>query len=332
MGRAEIIPVNLIRIIPAEEIEMLKYFLVVALYVTLFPLYAKETSKEILTVYTYAAYTSPYGAGPYLKEAFEKTCHCEIQYVAPNTLPLVLNRLYMEGDKTKADVILGLEDIVLKDVSPFIETLTPYASNCLAFVYDSEKVSNPPQSLDELINSSYSIILQDPRTSLPGLGFLIWMKKAYGERAVEKWKKLHPHVLTYTKGWSEAYSLFKKGAAPIVLSYSTSPLYHEIQEGKTHLKALTFSEGHICSQMYAGKIKTTAHSALADQFNAFLLSKEAQHLIAIHGWVYPKGEIPEKWLKAKTFQRQPTEISYTAQEIADSQKAWINEWIEGLMQ
>ena len=50
-------------------------------------------------------------------------------------------------------------------------------SHCLGFVYDSRVLPNPPQTLEELIQSPHPVILQDPRMSITGLGFLIWMKK-----------------------------------------------------------------------------------------------------------------------------------------------------------
>ncbi len=306
---------------------MLKYLLTFVLFITTSSLYG----KEILTVYTHSAFmSSSYGPGIHLKEAFEKICDCEIHYVVLDTIPLVINRVNFEGEETKADVILGLEDIGL-DVS-HVDKLVPYASHCLAFVYDSQKIPNPPKTLDELIDSPYRIILQDPRSSITGLGFLVWMKKAYGDDAPQKWKTLASHVLTFAKGWTEAYALFKQGVAPIVFSYTTDSLYNELEIGKSHLKALHFPEGHLCSNIYAGKLKTTKHTKLADQFISFLLSPEAQHLIAIYGWIYPKGEIPKSWIKAENYLPQPSWISYTSQDVKDFQKTWIQEWVEGLIQ
>jgi thiamine transport system substrate-binding protein len=315
---------------------MFKYLATLMLCFSITPLYGKET----LTVYTHAAFISAsYGPGTPLKEVFEKTCDCTVQYVILDTVPLMMNRLALEGKKTKADVILGLEDMLLdmpnienlvQDQSQ-IEKLTPFASHCLAFVYDSQKIPNPPQSLDELINSSYQVILQDPRTSITGLGFLVWMKKAYGDKAMEKWQKLAAHTLTFTKGWSEAYALFKGEVAPIVFSYTTDPLFSEIEQKKTNLKVMHFPEGHLCSHIYAGKMKTTHHGKLADQFIAFLLTPKAQHLIATHGWIYPVGKTPDLWLKAKNYLPKPASIPFTPQEVASYKEAWIQEWLEGMI-
>ena len=46
--------------------------------------------------------------------------------------------------------------------------------------------------MKELINRTEArIVIQDPRTSTPGLGLLIWIKSIYGEKALSEWKKLN---------------------------------------------------------------------------------------------------------------------------------------------
>ena len=96
------------------------------------------------------------------------------------------------------------------------------------------------------------IVLQDPRTSAPGLGFLLWMRQVYGDKAGEAWTKLKPRIVTFTKGWSEAYGLFLKGEADMVMSYTTSPAYHVGAEKKTNYKAAPFAEGHYMHVELAG--------------------------------------------------------------------------------
>ncbi len=121
-------------------------------------------------------------------------------------------------------------------------TFLPFDYGHFAIVYDTEKMKNPPKSLDELVNGdpSQKIILQDPRSSTPGLGFLLWMKSVYGEKAGEAWAKLKPRILTTSPGWSEAYGLFTKGEAPMVFSYVTSPAYHMTAENTERYQAAAF--------------------------------------------------------------------------------------------
>ena len=109
-------------------------------------------------------------------------------------------------------------------------------------------------------------MLQDPRSSTPGLGFLLWMKSVYGDKAADAWKKLEPRILTVTPGWSEAYALFTKGEAPMVLSYTTSPAYHVIAENSERYKAAPFAEGHYLQVEVAGLIENSPEKELAKKF------------------------------------------------------------------
>lgn len=124
----------------------------------------------------------------------------------------------------------------------------PFDYGYFAFVYDKSKLKNPPKSLKELVESDqkWRVIYQDPRTSTPGLGLLLWMRKVYGDNAPQAWQKLTAKTVTVTKGWSEAYGLFLKGESDLVLSYTTSPAYHILKRRRiitpprTSAKAITY--------------------------------------------------------------------------------------------
>ena len=66
-------------------------------------------AKDTLTIYTYSSFTADWGPGAKIKAAFEKTCDCEVNYVALGDGVAMLNRLKLEGKDTKADVVLGLD-------------------------------------------------------------------------------------------------------------------------------------------------------------------------------------------------------------------------------
>ena len=161
-----------------------------------------------------------------------------------------MNKVILEGDTSKADIVLGLDmnlfDLAeqsglftshnIKDINNLInlplkwETnkFVPYNYGYFSFVYNEANLETPPKSMDELINSTNArIVIQDPRTSTPGLGLLTWMKALYGEKAGDEWKKLNKKIISVTKGWTDAYyNFFMAGEADMVLSYSTSPAAH----------------------------------------------------------------------------------------------------------
>lgn len=112
----------------------------------------------------------------------------------------------MEGKNSKADVVLGLDNNLLEAAAQSKlfasnvpasavsvpggwdnDTFVPYDYGYFAFVYDKNKLANPPKSLKELVEGpqKWRVIYEDPRTSTPGLGLLLWMQKVYGDQAPE---------------------------------------------------------------------------------------------------------------------------------------------------
>ena len=314
---------------------------------------APAAAKETLTIYTYDSFVSEWGPGAKIKEAFEKDCDCAIAWVAPGDGVAVLNRLKLEGANTQADVVLGLDtnltaeaektglfgthgvDVKLaKTPIPWTdEYFMPYDFAHFAVIYDSEAMKTPPKSLDELVNGdpTQKIILEDPRTSTPGLGFLLWMKQIYGDKAGEAWKKLAPRILTTAPGWSEAYALFTKGEAPMVLSYTTSPAYHVIAENSERYKAAAFSEGHYLQIEVAGLIEASPEKALARKFIAFMMGPGFQDQIPTSNWMFPAGATSAALPAAFEQLVKPVEtLIYPPEEVEQNRRAWIDEWLNAL--
>jgi thiamine transport system substrate-binding protein len=172
------------------------------------------------------------------------------------------------------------------------------------------------------------IALEDPRSSTPGLGFLLWMKQVYGDKAADAWTKLRPRILTTTPGWSEAYALFTKGEAPMVLSYTTSPAYHVIAENTDRYKAADFSEGHYLQIEVAGLIDASPKRPLAQKFLAFMMTPGFQDQIPTNNWMFPAGATSAPLPAAFDALVKPAKtLLYSPEEVAKNRRAWIDEWL-----
>ncbi|MBF7994552.1 thiamine ABC transporter substrate binding subunit [Rahnella laticis] len=304
-------------------------------------------AKPVLTVYTYDSFSADWGPGPAIKKAFEAQCGCELKYVALEDGVSLLNRLRMEGKNTKADVVLGLDNNLLQAAeqtglfakAPETDakltvpggwnntTFVPYDYGYFAFVYDKNKLKNPPKSLDELINSEqkWKVIYEDPRTSTPGLGLMLWMQKVYGDKAPEAWQKLAAKTVTVTKGWSEAYGLFLKGESDLVLSYTTSPAYHIVEEKKDNYAAADFTEGHYMQVEVAGQLASSKQPKLAERFMKFVTTEDFQKVIPTGNWMYPviSTPLPDAF---KQLTVPAKSLQYSAQDVASHRSEWIQAW------
>ncbi|MDO9777449.1 thiamine ABC transporter substrate-binding protein, partial [Glaesserella parasuis] len=95
---------------------------------------------------------------------FEKQCQCDLKFMPFEDGVTMFNRIRLEKNKTKADVMLGIDHFLMPEAEKsglFVEhnlqnnannlplewrskIFLPYDFGEYAFIYNKEKVSNPP--------------------------------------------------------------------------------------------------------------------------------------------------------------------------------------------
>ncbi|SDW81977.1 thiamine ABC transporter substrate-binding protein [Litoreibacter albidus] len=306
--------------------------------------------KPVLTIYAPDYFTSEWGPGPKIEAAFEETCACDVSYVAGDVLP----RLLLEGERTKADVVIGLNTDVTKraretglflphgqdtsDMTLPIEwtddVFLPFNWGHTAFIYNTEKMGNAPTTFDAfLADEDTKVVLQDPRSSISGLALMLWVKSVYGDDSQEAFNKLARKTLTVTKGWSESYGMFTDGEADMVLSYTTSPAYHIIAEDDETKRAAIFEEGHYFMTELAAQVKTSTQPELAQAFMDFVLSETFQTMIPTANWSFPAkldaDKLPDGFKKLDMPEKA---LFYSENEAADLRDAALEEWLSAFSQ
>jgi len=281
----------------------------------------KEKAKEVsstnrdIIIWTYDSFNSEWGPGPDVSRVFEEKTGLHINWVSHGDAGEIVSRLLNEKENSNADIILGLdqnlaarvidsglleayrprgaENILPELILDLSFRLTPMDYSYFAIVYDSEKLPNPPRSLEELIDPKFKqkLILLDPRTSSPGLGFFGWVKEVYGSGWQDYWRKLQPSILTIAGSWSSGYGLFTSGEAPMALSYTTSPGYHLEYEETERYRAAIFDDGHPLQIEAAGLLRAAKNKDNAKIFLDFMISPDFQSIIPLTNWMYPVLEI-----------------------------------------
>ncbi len=314
-------------------------------------------SARELVVYTYDSFVS-WGPALAIKEKFEALFPgVTLTWVAVGDSSEMLSRLIAElrlGLPT-ADVFLGLADVelpralahnVFQPYDParipnladvpsdliFDPTghVLPYDHGYVTFVYDSELLPEElvPQTLDDLLRPELKgkIIVTDPRTSSPGLSFLLWTIAHYGEGWLAFWQRLIPNLLTITKGWSEAYDLFLAGEAPIVLSYSTDTAYSYIEHGSLRYRVIT-PGGEAFRQVEGmGIVRTCRDLDLAHAFLNLVLSVEIQELMPTTQWMFPvnaRARLPAGYEYAVIPERP---VSLPPELVGEKLEGWLSQW------
>lgn len=303
----------------------------------------KERRPDELVVYAYDSFTAEWGAGPALAKGFAEKTGIAVTFVSCGDAGQVLSRAALEKDSPGADILLGIDNNLieraraLKVLEPYQSPaaqsavrkdlrladdwlVTPYDWGSFAIIYDSESKLPPPASLADLASPRYekSLILMDPRTSTPGLGFAAWIQAVYGKESGAYWERLKPNVLTLAPGWDSGYGLFTAGEAPLVISYTTSPAYHLEYENTTRYRALIFPEGHPRQIEGLGVVKGAGNRAGARAFVDYMLSDEAQAALPLTQWMYP---VSERVPLPACFSAAPVPSSFVSLSASEAEKA-----------
>ncbi len=306
---------------------------------------SEKSEERTLTVYAYDTFCGDWGAAGSVIPAFEEKTGIKVNLVASGAALEMINKVILEGERTECDVILGVTDDIADKAygllqpykSPFIENidqklvfdtesrLIPYDYGAFAFVCDTESNLAKPTCLMDLTKDEYKgkVILIDPRTSSVGTGLMMWTYNALGDKWLDWWKTMSQNALTTASGWSSGYGLFTEGEAPLVISYTTSPVYHVMWEDTTRYQAILFSDGHEITIEAAGILKGTKHLEEAKAFIDFLLT-DAQIDLANANSMYPANtsiELPSAYDYAPVPQKVFTGSSEKATELIDQ---WVN--------
>jgi len=319
-------------------------------------------SNETLNVYTYDSFLAKGGIGEIIIPLFNKYKSCPAQFISVGDAGSLVSRLKIEKKqkKIKAHVVIGIDQYLWRESKEFFDLwntpswtpenylkikkdiliengFLPFDYGVFTFMEDTKKTNElkipRPKTLTDLLKPEFKnkLLLQDPRLSTPGLGFLIHSKLALPATDFNSfYKKLRQQWLTLTSGWDQSYSLFLKGEAPFVWSYTTSEAYHieneEKKENKTRYQAILFEEGHVLQIEGAAMIKNIKNPRLkkcAQKLLSLFLSTEIQEAIPLKNWMYPAREdtrLPLSFQKIK----HPNKLLKLSQEL--SIKSLIQEW------
>ena len=291
-------------------------------FATLLLAHAAGAAPQDLVIYTYDSMVADGGLGPEIFALFKKQTGISTKLVSSGDAAQMVARIELEHSRGKpiADIALGfdqhlwgdlkkhvspqspqqineLESILdpkIRNISKIYPGFVPYDFGILAFMADRKLLEAQklpvPKSLQELTGPQWKkkILLQDPRTSSPGLTFLSWTSSLYRGDFEKFWKTFRTQWLTLAASWDQAYGMFLKEEAPLVWSYTTSQAYHFANgDTESRYQAIVFKEPHPLQIEGAAILSRAKSNSAAQKFITFLLSKEAQQLVPEKNWMYP---------------------------------------------
>jgi len=245
-------------------------------------------SHDALRVMTYSSFMNSWGPGPDIAKRFREQSGITVEFQDAGDAGLILEKLKL----FPVDAVVGLDGFSLDQARERFKWRGDFVaidSAPLAFVYRAGEIV-PPASLTDLADKRFegAIALEDPRTSTPGLEFLLWVLESFGEeRGFQFLASLKPNLHSVSPSWSSAYGAFTKKQAKLVLSYATSPIYHQVAEKDTGYRAALFAEGHPVQTEFAGIPSQCSRCSDAEKFISFLGTREIQTLIMNKNYMMP---------------------------------------------
>lgn len=308
-----------------------------------------------------------FGAFEDAKKLFENKTGATVVHVEADDAGSMLRRAALEKGDPTFDIIYGVDNIlwtkaaqedVFQPYKPrFAERIepayvfggdkwlaTPVDHGYIGVNVDEAKLGASIHSLDEVALHADQFVTEDPRTSTPGLGYLLATIATYGETGWRNhWTELFSGGVLVTSGWTEAYEQHFSGGygvdyggagdRAIVTSYTTSPAYEAYFERPADKLATPLvapnSTFHQIETM--GIAKGTKNLAAAQAWIEFTLTDDFQALMAPGNAVYPVVAGVDTDPTFGDVDPAPglfVPATLTSADIGTNLERWLSEWTD----
>ena len=266
-------------------------------------------------------------------------------YVGFNTEDLVrIDEQLDDGLFAEAGDIDGLEAVRegLR-FDPF-DRAVPFDTGYISLVYDGTE-TEAPETFDGLLDEEHrgALIAQNPGASTTGRAFLLHTIHRFGDGAdgvidgadgdaeydyLDYWADLQENDVRVLGSWSDSYSAWSEGEAPMVVSYSTDQVFASAEGANLEEHQIRF----LNDQAYANPegmavFNDADHPDLAREFMAFMLEPAVQGEIAERNVAFPAtdtAELPEDY--AELAQEPADPVTFTYEELQGSVGDWVSDW------
>lgn len=317
-----------------------------------------------LTVMTHDSFS----ASEAVIQTFETQNHVTLKFLTSGDAGTALNKAILSKGNPLADVFYGLDNTFLSralaedifepyqapllSVIPDTFKLDPnyralpidYGDICLNYdkAFFAERNLTPPQNLSDLLKPEYRsmLVVENPASSSPGLGFLLATIGAFGEeKYLDYWRGLVENDVLVVNDWEQAYyTAFSRygGTRPIVVSYGSSPPFEVIYAEQPIEEPTTgvISADRSCFRQieFAGILKGTQNRDLAEKWLDYMLSPAFQEDIPLQMFVFPvnpSAHLDERFTRFLVVPEQTAQVS--PQDIAAKRDTWVKAWTEAVL-
>ncbi len=306
-------------------------------------------------------------------DAFQEESGITVEIVRLGDTGTLVNQLVLSANNPLGDVVFGIDNTFLSRALA-ADLFIPYESELLEHVPDEFQIDaefrvtpvdfgdiclnydvayfeendlDVPSSLEDLTDPAYEglLVVENPATSSPGLGFLLATIEVFGEEGyLEYWQQLVENDVLVVDDWTTAYYgeftvPSESGTRPLVVSYASSPpaeVYFADPQPETAPTASVVADDTCFRQIeFTGILNGTDHEAEARQLIDFLLSDAFQNDLPLQMFVFPvseEAELPEVFEEFAAVPEQPIQLDEAAiQLLEENRETWLEAWTETVL-
>ena len=293
---------------------------------------------EVVLV-AYDAFTPEEG----IFDDFTKDTGVTVKVVTAGDTGTMVSKAILTAGTPEGDVMWGIDNTFLSRAQKanVLTNYIPVDEGDICVNYDKNWFASRnipvPRSFEDLAKPTYKnlLVVQDPATSSPGLGFLLGTIAHFGEEKREDyWASLTQNNVKVVSDWTSAYTVefsgsSGKGKYPLVVSYGSSPpaevLYSAtpIDEPPTGV-----IEGTCFRQTeYVGVLRGTKNEEIAQKLVDYLLDTKFQESMPLTLFVFPvnpNAQLPKLFTDFAV--RPETPLTLAPSDIEKNRDTWIDAW------
>lgn len=292
-----------------------------------------------VTILAYDAFTPMEG----VFDNFTADTGAAVKVVTAGDSGTLIAKAILSAGNPEGDVLWGLDNMMLSRAQEanLLESYEPVDEGDICLNVDTEWFARKglvaPTGFEDLIRPEYKdmLVVQDPASSSPGLGFLLATVAHMGEdRWQDYWRALKKNGVRVVQDWTTAYTVefsgsSGKGPRPIVVSYGSSPPAEIVFATSPIDAPPTRVVESTCFRQteYVGVLRGARNPNLGAQLVRYLLDVQFQESMPLSLFVFPvnpRASLPEVFTTWAV--RPDSPLTMDPDTIAANRDRWIDEW------
>ena len=293
---------------------------------------------EVVLV-AYDAFTPEEG----IFDDFTRNTGVTVKVVTAGDTGTMVSKAILTAGTPEGDVMWGIDNTFLSRAQKanVLTNFMPVDEGDICVNYDKNWFASRnipvPTSFEDLAKPAYKnlLVVQDPTTSSPGLGFLLGTIAHFGEEKWEDyWASLTQNNVKVVSDWTSAYTVefsgsSGKGKYPLVISYGSSPPAEVLYSATPIDEPPTGVIENTCFRQteYVGVLRGTKNEEIAQKLVDYLLDTKFQESMPLTLFVFPvnpKAQLPKLFTDFAV--RPETPLTLAPSDIEKNRDTWIDSW------